>query len=84
LARFERSTLQEHIGTRTIVLRFLKIITPVECVVPSYDGYVGCPEEGELYRRFKKSSKINPQVWSVNLDKTKHALIRGLQLLWDA
>ena len=84
MARLERSTLQEHNGTRTIVLRFLKIITPVECVIPSYDGYIRCPQEGELYRRgFKKSSLINPPVWSINLDKTKNAMIRSLQLLWD-
>jgi hypothetical protein len=84
LARLERSTLQEHNGTRTVVLRFLKIITPVKCVIPLYDGYVCCPKEGELYRRgFKKSSKTIPQEWSVNLDRTKHAMLRGLQLLWD-
>ena len=101
LARLERSTLQEHNGTRTIVLlvRFLKIIAPVECVTPSYDGYIQCPQAGELYRRaFNMSSfnlklRINPPVWSINLDrdksksvkldKTKLALLRGLQLLWD-
>jgi hypothetical protein len=88
LVQLERSTLQEHNGTRTVVLRFLKIITPVECVIPLYDGYIHCPKEGELYRRGLKS-----QAWSVNLDRdklksvkldrTKLALLRGLQLLWD-
>ena len=72
LARFERSTLQEHNGTRTVVLRFLKIITPVECVVPSHDNYVCYPKEGELHRRgFKRGSKTDHRVWSVNLDRDK-------------
>jgi hypothetical protein len=79
LARFERSTLPDHKGTRTIVLRFLKIITPVKCVLPLYDGYICCPEEGELYRKFAESA-----VWSVNIDKSEGGLLRALQLLWDA
>jgi hypothetical protein len=41
LARFERSTLPEHKGTRTIVLRFLKIITPVKCIRKKRNTYVG-------------------------------------------
>ena len=53
LARFERSKYPEHSGTRTIVLRFLKIITPVKCLIPLYDGYIESPKEGELYRRGK-------------------------------
>ena len=40
---------------RTFVLRFLKIITPVKCVMPLYDGYVKCPKEGELFQRGTKS-----------------------------
>ena len=81
LARFERSTPQEHNGTRTVVLRFLKIITPVKCVKPLYDGYICCPKEGELYQK----NKLEPsqRVWSVNIDKSKGVIIRGLQLLWD-
>ena len=75
LARLERSTLPEHKGTRTVVLRFLKIIGPVKCVMPLYDGFVCCPKEGELHRRKNK-------VWNRNIDKSK-ATKRGLQLLWD-
>jgi hypothetical protein len=37
LARFKRSTLPEHKGARTVVFRFLKIITPVKVVFPHYD-----------------------------------------------
>jgi hypothetical protein len=91
LVRFERSTLPEHEGTRTIVLRVLKIITPVKCVIPDYDGYLCCPKEGELYSRLHRVTKKFPsplnleqQVWSVNIDKSKNSLITtGLRLLWD-
>ena len=87
LARFERSTLPEHKGTRTVVLRFLKIITSVKCVIPNYDGYIVPPMEGELHRRClnyarKKPIEIlNPLVWNVNI--VKSSTLRGLQLLWD-
>jgi hypothetical protein len=83
LARFERSTLPDHIGTRTVVLRFLKIITSAKCVIPLYDGYIGPTKEGELYsKRFKNVIDIsNPPVWSANIDKS--VVLRGLRLLWD-
>jgi hypothetical protein len=82
LAGFERSTLPKHEGTRTVVLRFLKIITSVKCVIPSYDGYIVPPQEGELHRRSRKAiDKLNPPVWSANIDK--RVLLRGLQLLWE-
>ena len=83
MARFERSTLPEHKGTRTIVLRFLKIITPVKCVIPLYDGYLCWPTEGEIYRRSYPKRDI--KVWSVDIDKSAElqASKRGFQLLWD-
>ena len=84
LARFERSTLPEHKGTRTIVLRFLKIITPVKCIMPLYDGYIRWPKEGELFLREPYPVRSNSQVWSVNIDKSKGLMLRGLQLLWNA
>ena len=74
LVRFERSTLPEHKDTRTVVLRFLKIITPVKCVIPQYDNYIRCPKEGELCRK-------KHHVWSINIDKPS-TMQRGLQLLW--
>jgi len=81
LVRFERSTLPHHKGTRTAVLRFLKIITPVKCVIPSYDGYICCPKEGELYSRNRNNKKQN--VWTINIDKSSKRS-RGVRLLWDA
>jgi hypothetical protein len=83
LVRFERSTLPDHKGTRTVVLRFLKMITSVKCVKPLYDGYIVLPKEGELHRRCRRNT-INNSIrpaWSANIDKS--ARLRGLQLLWD-
>ena len=87
LVRFERSTLPDHEGTRTVVLRFLKIFTPVKCVIPHYDGYICCPEEGELHRKPQRNGlRIGQSLWSVNIDRSKppSSLLRGLRLLWDA
>ena len=81
LVRFERSTIPDHKGTRTVVLRFLKIIPPVECVIPHYAGKIVQPEEGELHRRMRKTV---PLVWSIDIDKDESVRARGLQLLWDA
>ena len=82
LARFERSTLPEHKGTRTVVLRFLKIISPVECVIPSYDNYIVQPKEGELHRK-SRGARVDQAVWGVDIDK-KGVMVPGLRLLWDA
>jgi hypothetical protein len=84
LARFERSALPDHKGARTVVLRFLKIITPVKCVIPLYDRYEGLPKEGELLERFSRSGQLLP--WNVNIDvlRYRQRMLRGFQLLWDA
>jgi hypothetical protein len=82
LVRFERSTLPEHKGRRTVVLRFLKIITPVECMIPSYDDYIVRPKEGELHRK-SRSVELDQAVWSVDIDQ-KSVMVPGLRLLWDA
>ena len=83
LVRFERSTLPEHVGTRTVVLRFLKILTPVKCVIPNYDGSIVPPKEGELHRKYRKRifTRSNPPVWSIDIDKSN--MLRSLKLLWD-
>ena len=82
MVRFERSTLPEHEGTRTVVLRILKIITPVKCVIPLYEGYIAPPKEGELHRRTEKSVHIlDPPAWSANVDES--VMLGGLRLLWD-
>jgi hypothetical protein len=65
------------------VLRILKIITPLKCVIPLYDGFIVQPEEGELHRRYLQvRKKVNLVAWSLNIDEG--VKIRGLKLLWDA
>ena len=83
LARFERSTLLEHKDTRTVVLRILKIITPVKCVIPSYDGHLCFPEEGSLLQKFDRTGERKYRAWGFDIDNSK-VIKRGLQLLWDA
>ena len=83
MARFERSTLPEHKGTRTVVLRLVKKITSVKCVVPHYDGWVAQPKEGELHWRPSIHTGVKA-VWGINIDKTGAPMKRSLQLLWDA
>ena len=86
MARFERSTLPDHYGARNAVLRFLKLITPVKCAIPHYDGHICCPKEGELYQR--TGGKAGQKVWSVNIDEARGPrtgkTVPGLKLLWDA
>ena len=67
------------------MLRFIKIITPVKCVIPLYDGYIVPPEEGMLHRRYNRKANVelDKLVWSVDIDKRRSLLERGLQLLWD-
>ena len=79
--RFERSRLLDHKGTRTVVIRIIKIITPVKCVISLYDDYICLPRAGELHQRF---SGKDQSVWSVNIDKSKSTMLPGLRLLWDA
>ena len=66
LAWIEGSTLPVHKGTRNVVLRLLKIITPVKCVIPCYDDHVCFPKEGELH---KKRVFAQPHPWTINIDK---------------
>jgi len=78
---------QGHNGTRTVVLRILKMITPVKCLIPRYDNYICRPKEGELYQLSEPyvriRSKQNHNAWSVNIDIHQIPNLRGLQLLWD-
>ncbi|OBZ74962.1 JmjC domain-containing protein 4 [Grifola frondosa] len=46
-----RSPLEEHAGTRTVVLRIMKIIDPVQLVDSSLDGFISEPREGKLAKR---------------------------------
>ena len=66
------------------MLRILKIITSLKCVIPVYDGYIPQPKEGELLGRCMSNNKnLAHPVWSVKIDKPIGALTRALRLLWD-
>ena len=62
-------------------LCFLKIITPVKCVIPLYDGCIAPPREGELFHRVHE--RTYQQVWSIDIDRPG-VIARGSRLLWDA
>ncbi|KAG6839689.1 hypothetical protein C0991_012554 [Blastosporella zonata] len=49
LLRFERSTLPEHSMARIIVIRVIKVLEPITCVIPKYDRIRG----GEKQRALK-------------------------------
>ncbi|GLB38770.1 hypothetical protein LshimejAT787_0506350 [Lyophyllum shimeji] len=73
LARFERSTLPQHAGTRSVVLRVLKILDPIKSTIPGYDMYLPRPQEGALLLRPRG------RVFSANLDDSRSSF-RDLNL----
>ncbi|KIM74149.1 hypothetical protein PILCRDRAFT_826517 [Piloderma croceum F 1598] len=68
LCRFERSSQR----SRTIVMRVVRITSPVRCVIPNYNGYVPMPVEGELVRRG------GGRIWSHNMANPYFKGLRGL------
>lgn len=80
LARFEKSPFPTHSGTRTVVLRILKEIDAVQCLVPSYDEYIERPKAGQL---FSKQYHGKHRPWSVDIDMGKLTM-PGLRYLWDS
>lgn len=72
LCCFERSFLPWHQGSRTIVMRIVRITSPVRCAISDYNGYMPRPVEGELHRRGCGA------IWSLNVDKSKLTGLRGL------
>ncbi|KAF8074030.1 hypothetical protein FPV67DRAFT_782767 [Lyophyllum atratum] len=74
LVRFERSTLPQHAGTRSVVLRVLDIIEPIRVAHPGYDMYLPIPKKGCLVETH--SSGLHPgapRPWSINLDRPVRA-----------
>jgi hypothetical protein len=51
-----------------MVIRVIKIITPVKDRFPGFDTYVARPVEGELLRRGR-------QPWAYNIDRTKNTAL---------
>jgi hypothetical protein len=77
LCCFERSDLPLHRGTRTIVIRILKIVSPIQSLIPN--GPLVWPTEGDLIMK-KSSGNIMPSPWSVDIDKHQilYAALRAL------
>jgi hypothetical protein len=75
LARFELLTLPEYRGKRVVVLRIMKFLTPVTCIIPDYDGWVAFPKEGEILYRHELGRHSVPFSHSLDDDtSTSEAL----------
>ncbi|KAJ7030285.1 hypothetical protein C8F04DRAFT_1367738 [Mycena alexandri] len=68
LARFELSP-----DKGLVFMRFVKIVEPIVCCEPGYDGRIVAPTEGELlsYRDHRMSPSALPAPWSLNMDPEK-------------
>jgi hypothetical protein len=69
LCCFERSNLPRHEGTRIAVIRIVKIISPVTCLYPNYNGPITLPVEGELVQRNYQHRGLQPLSFNVDLKK---------------
>jgi len=81
ICRFERSTLPAHQGTRTVVLRIVKITSPVKQLV--FPNPYPEPTEGSLIMRigpgnprWPRSKETLLKPWSINVDKTRFTAFR--------
>ncbi|KAF9461530.1 hypothetical protein BDZ94DRAFT_1323305 [Collybia nuda] len=61
VARFELSTLPEHAGANRVVIRIVKLLQPVELLIPDYDGYIEQPEEGSLLATRDSAGELRPR-----------------------
>jgi hypothetical protein len=80
LVRFEFSLESR----RTLFLRIVKIVTPVECRLPSCAGRVQVPREGEYISSILGGRGLNGALtrWSYSIDKP-HPNLDALRLLMD-
>jgi len=67
--RFELSTLPEHKDLPTLVLRLLKVLSPLQPAVENPESLFPMPKEGELFQRFTRSGR--PRPWSYPLGSSK-------------
>jgi len=60
-----------HRGTRTLIIRILKIVSPIQRMIPDYDGFITWPTEGGLvmYRGMPRA---------IDVDDEKYATFRAL------
>ncbi|KAJ6477357.1 hypothetical protein C8R47DRAFT_647376 [Mycena vitilis] len=81
LVRFELSALPQYANARVAVLRVVKMIEPPKLRVPNYDGYLPCPEEGQLVCRPRHRGAKGTVPWSKKLDSPRG---KTLALLLDS
>lgn len=75
--------MPEHVNTRTIVLRIIDLLTPVECVIKDYDYYVGKPTAGELLSgSYQRMGTRSLRPWSIDLDKGNGKTRKMISVLW--
>ncbi|TFK52207.1 hypothetical protein OE88DRAFT_1657322 [Heliocybe sulcata] len=84
LIQFERSTLPEHKGTRTVVLRIVKIIEMTKSPASDDVSWMPEPQEGGLVmKRVQKRSWVP---WSVDVDRPQRgsgSTAKALTILFD-
>jgi hypothetical protein len=85
LCCFERSNLPQHKGTRKAVIRIVKIISPVTCRYPNYNGPAPLPVEGELLQS-NFTTRLRPISFNVDLLDGHGAVndVSGRELIGDA
>ncbi|KAF5377860.1 hypothetical protein D9615_006743 [Tricholomella constricta] len=85
LVRFELSPFPEHARPAprppVIVLRVLKILSPIKVILPQYDMYVPMPVEGALLEK-KIQGGLSNRVFSIDLERAAK-YHRDLNILVD-
>ncbi|TFK48075.1 hypothetical protein OE88DRAFT_601140 [Heliocybe sulcata] len=71
LVQFERSTLPEHAGTRSVVLRIVQILQYAKSKNQDIGVAVPEPKEGDLVMKLRRGSEGQEEwiPWSVDVDK---------------
>ena len=83
LARFEKSTLPEHMHRRAVVLRILDILSPINCVILDYDFNVQMPEAGQLNAKRKLSGRYGRyHPWSLDISDGTSSAAKCLRQLF--
>ncbi|TFK52153.1 hypothetical protein OE88DRAFT_1657236 [Heliocybe sulcata] len=81
LVHFERSTLPEHKGTRTVFLRIVKIIELTKSDDSDDDRGPPAPKEGGLVMNRRRGDR-HWTPWSVDVDEP-HSSSKALRILFD-
>jgi hypothetical protein len=68
--------LPEHRGTNTVVIRIVKIISPVQYKISNYDGSIPLPTEGALVMR--KTSAGLVRTFSIDTAEVQYNALHGL------